>query len=92
MGFLTSVQTASHYNLLNDCYVNICRFTMKKYGKFYLLTITYNIYMNYEHRLDEKIPLYEKSTVISIDTIPEGNIMNFLYDELKKVFDNTIDQ
>ena len=32
------------------------------------------------------------NTVISIDTIPEGNIMNFLYDELKKVFDNTIDQ
>ena len=34
MGFLTSVQTPSHYNLLTDCYVNICRFTMKKLVSF----------------------------------------------------------
>ena len=91
MGFLADIQVPQHYNILYDCYINIKMFSVKKYGSFYLINITYNIFQSYQDRLDERTPLYEKTNVISIDFIPKCNILEFIYDKLKKIFENTTD-
>ena len=91
MGFLADIQMPPNYNTLDSCYVYIKMFNVKKYGKFYLITITYNIFLDYQDRLDEKIAIYEKSHVLSIDSIPESNMLGFLYNQLKKVFEDPRD-
>jgi hypothetical protein len=89
MGIICKLELA---NLkLDNCYINICKFIVKKYGNFQLITITYNIYMNYENRQDERTPLYEKQYTFSTDKIPHGDIYSFLYYHLKTLYNNSTD-
>ena len=89
MGLTTNIELP--HIILNNCYINISKFIVKKYGNFHLITITYHIYMSYESRLDEKQPLYEKNHTISVDELPDTNIYSFLYLHLKTLYNNSID-
>lgn len=90
MGFCTNIELPHGVQLI-DCYINIGRFAVKKYGQFYLITITFFIHQCYEYRKEERIALYEKQHIISTDSLPDSNFMVFLYDHLKKIFEYTID-
>ena len=89
MGFTAKIELPNL--MLDNCYINISKFIIKKYGNFQLITITYNIYINYENRIDEKQPLYEKQYTISVDRLPDSNIYEFLYFHLKTLFKNSND-
>ncbi|HEY9704141.1 MAG TPA: hypothetical protein V6C58_16945 [Allocoleopsis sp.] len=89
MGFKTNVTI--HNLLLNNCYINIDYFIVKKIKTYYTITMYYNIYLNYDHRIDNKIALYKKDYTISIDELPDYNLMIYLYNQIKQLYNNPID-
>ena len=85
MGLIINLTYENGLNL-NSAYINIKKMTIRKVEKFYVITIEYNIYLNYQSKLEKRVPLYIREHIITIDELPVYNINHYCYFQLKELY------